>query len=80
MFYNGRHMLLCCVSIVKVRLDPRFNASFDRVLTLSRAALIYDKRAQAKVARARARVCRGMATPLVYCALYIVLGTALLLY
>ena len=45
------------------------HASFDRVLTLSHAALILklrqaNARAQAKVARARAQVCRGLATPL----------------
>ena len=45
------------------------HASFDCVLTLSHVALILkvrqvNARAQAKVARAPAKVCRGLATPL----------------
>ena len=47
-------------------------SSFDHVLTLLCTALANLKlrqvnaRTQAKVARARARVCRGLATPLPY--------------
>ena len=47
------------------------HASFDRVLTLSCATNLKlrqpNVRAQAKVAQARAQVCRGLATPLQLC-------------
>ena len=54
---NSTHLQYSGSALVGIQpLSP----SFDRLLTLSRAALIYyDKKAQAKVTRARARVCRG---------------------